>query len=192
MGRREEEEWSDSSEEYLKQIMESCQEKATIHEKAGYIFKAKNTNWGLPSILLPVIMTPVTILIGGGACDVSEAAKYVNAAAFLMTGLITGVISFFKFGEKMATHFNYSAKYGDLSSDIHSEISKNIKYRLQVDVFRTKIEMRMESLANFEPVLPRSLLEQHKKTKTIHEMEKNMREKKDENKSHIIDVERKG
>ena len=87
----------------------------------------------------------------------NEYTRYVNAFAFLTSGVVTGVYSFFKYGEKMSNHFNYSGKYADIASDIDIEMIKDRKFRTQLDVFFTKIHLRMDNLASSEPVLPKSI-----------------------------------
>lgn len=117
---RMEESWSNRNEEYLRNIIYECNKKADQHERAGYLFKAKNTYWGLPLVLLPTIMSPISILIENN----EDVSKYINAFAFLTTGVIGGVYSFFKFGEKMSEHFNMSARYTDVKTDIELELVK--------------------------------------------------------------------
>ena len=141
-----EESWSDVNEEYLRGIISECTIKADKHERAGYSFKAKNTYWGLPLVLLPTIMSPISILIENNV----EMSKYVNALAFLTTGVIGGVYSFFKFGEKMSDHFNMSARYTDVKTDIELELVKKREFRMQLDVFITRIHMITDNLSNNE------------------------------------------
>ena len=145
-----EEKWSSVNEAYMRYMSGVCKTKSAQHEKAGYSFKSKNTCWGLPLVLVPIMMSPISILID----EESNASKYVNASAFLVTGFIGGVYSFFKYGEKMSNHFNFSARYADVASDIELELIKGREFRTQLDVFSTRIHMMVDNLANTEPVIP--------------------------------------
>jgi hypothetical protein len=145
-----EEKWSTLNEAYMRYMSDVCKTKAAQHEKAGYLFKDKNTFWGLPMVLVPIMMSPISILID----EESKASKYVNALAFLLTGVIGGVYSFFKYGEKMSNHFNFSARYADVASDIEMELIKGREFRTQLDVFSTRIHMLVDNLANTESVIP--------------------------------------
>ena len=148
---REEEPWSDNNEIFMTSLFDLCKTKVDQHERAGYLFKEKNARWGLPAILLPTIMAPVSVLIE----DHPDVGKYINALAFITTGVFVGVTSFFKFGEKMANHFNIASRYADVASDIELELIKGRRFRLQIDVFSTKIHMILDSLSANEPVLPK-------------------------------------
>ena len=112
----------------------------------------------MPLVLVPVIMSPVYLLLESSV----PTAKYVNASAFLVTGLIGGVYSFFKFGEKMTNHFNFSARYSDVASDVELELVKCREFRTQLDVFATRIHMIVDNLSNTEPVLPKGIAEDKK------------------------------
>jgi len=150
----EEEPWGEKNETYMKEIIQLCKTKSAQHEQAGYHFKGKNTHWGLPSILIPTIMAPVSVLIESEPVS----SKYVNACAFLLTGVIAGVVSFFKFGEQMVTHFNFAARYADVISDIELELIKDREFRTQLDVFATRVHMIIDNLANTEPVIPQFIV----------------------------------
>jgi hypothetical protein len=153
-----EEEWSNENEEYLCGIIRDCNIRSDQHERAGYLFKSKNTYWGLPLVLLPTIMSPISILMEHN----EELSKYINAFAFLTTGVIGGVYSFFKFGEKMSEHFNMSSRYSDVRTDIELELTKKREFRMQLDVFITRIHMITDNLANIELTLPRNILDDKK------------------------------
>jgi hypothetical protein len=155
---RTEEQWSDKNESYMKHLITICKNKSSQHEQAGYLFKSKNTKWGLPLVLLPTIMSPISILLESN----EEVSKYTNACAFLATGVIGGIYSFFKFGEKMTNHFNFSARYADIVTDIELELVKSMEFRVQFDVFSTRVHMSVDNLSNTEPVLPKNILEDKK------------------------------
>ena len=112
----------------------------------------------MPLVVVPVIMSPVSLLRESSL----PAAKYVNAGAFLITGVISGVYSFFKIGEKMTNHFNFSVRYSDVASDVELELVKGREFRTQLDVFATRIHMIVDNLSNTEPVLPKGIVEDKK------------------------------
>ena len=155
---REEEQWGKQNELYMNMMITVCKNRAAQHEQAGYYFKGKNTNWGLPLVLVPVIMSPISVLIDG----FDDVSKYINAVAFMTTGVLGGVVSFFKYGEKMSNHFNFSTRYSDIVTDIESELVKGRNYRMQLDVFSTRIKMMVDNLANTEPTLPKHIIEDPK------------------------------
>jgi hypothetical protein len=151
---RVEEAWSSVNEEYLIGIMNECKNKADQHERAAYSYRTKHTCWGLPIVLLPTIMSPISLLVESN----EHMSKYVNAIAFLTTGMIAGVYSFFKFGEKMNDHSNMSSRYADIKADIELELTKKREFRMQLDVFMSRIHMTKDYLTNTEPPLPGHIL----------------------------------
>ena len=59
----------------------------------------------------------------------------------------------------MTNHFNFSARYADIVSDIELELVKSRDFRVQLDVFSTRVHMSVDNLSNTEPVLPKNILE---------------------------------
>jgi hypothetical protein len=155
-----EEPWNSKLEHYVKHMRDVSDTQSHLHEHAGYKFKSKNNWFGLPSILIPLIMAPVSLMLE--AAD-SGKLPYVNAVGFMLTGIFTGVYSFFKYGEKMERHFSFSARYSDIVTDIESELIKGRQFRTQADVLIIKIKMGLDNLNNSAPVIPQSISLKEKK-----------------------------
>jgi hypothetical protein len=150
--------WNDNIEELFEEWKSICKGKAKMHVKAGYIYKTKNTLWGLPAILVPIVMAPISIMIGYDECDGElDWRAGLNAGAFLLSGIFSGVHSFFKYGEQMERFFNYSSRYNDIVTDIQSELIKDRQYRVQAEVFIIRVKMLIDNLCMTEPVIPRAL-----------------------------------
>lgn len=149
-----EEPWNTVLENYMRGFIQTAKHRAAQHEAAGYHFKTLNTRWGLPLVLVPVAMSPISLMIGSDSLQ----AGYINAGAFMLTGLIAGVYSFFRYGEKLERHFGFSGRYSDVVTDIEAILVKGRAFRGPADVFSTKIKMLMDNLTLTEPTLPRFVL----------------------------------
>jgi hypothetical protein len=153
----EEEPWNDNLEQYMMDFIYDAKRRSAQHESAGYYFKKLNTRWGLPLVLVPVVMSPVSLMI-----DKTDGAEYVQACAFMLSGLIAGVYSFFRYGEKLERHFGFAGRYGDVVTDIEAILVRGRQFRGPADVFSTKIKMVMDNLSLTEPTLPRFILDDPK------------------------------
>lgn len=150
--------WNSEIEDFMNEWKTMCKLKSTLHSKAGYIYKKKNAHWGLPAMLIPISMAPISIMIGYNSCsDDLNWQTVFNSTAFLISGIFSGVYSFFKFGEKMEQFFNYSARYYDVFTEIEAELIKERKYRVPADVFIIRIKMLVDNLSKTEPVIPSKL-----------------------------------
>ena len=156
-----EEPWNDKLEKYMGEYIKTATVRATQHEAAGYYFKKLNTRWGLPLVLLPMTMSPVSLMIG----DI-PGGDMIKASAFMLSGMIAGVYSFFRYGEKLEKHFGFAARYSDVVTDIQAILVKGRQFRGPADVFSTKIRMIMDNLAQTEPTLPRFILDDKQYTDT--------------------------
>ena len=152
-----EEPWNDQLEEYMLRFIQTAKIRSRQHERAGYYFKKLNTRWGLPLVLIPVAMSPISLMMGG-----SPEGEYTKAGAFLLSGLIAGVYSFFRYGEKLERHVGFAGRYTDAVTDIEAVLVKGSAFRGPADVFSTKIKMMMDNLTLTEPPLPEFILESEK------------------------------
>jgi hypothetical protein len=157
---RNEEPWNNRLENYIKHMRDVADSLSHLHEQTGYHFK-KRKNWvGLPSVLIPIIMSPISLML---ASENSKSLPFVNAFCFMLTGIFTGVYSFFKYGEKMERHFAFSARYADIVTDIEAELIKERRLRVSSDVMTLKVKMSIDNLNNTSPVIPQNLLNKERK-----------------------------
>ena len=145
-----EEPWNDVLENYMRCFTQTARKRSIQHEAAGYYFKDLNKRWGLPLVLLPVAMSPISLMLGA-----SSESEYIKACAFMVTGLVAGVYSFFRYGEKLERHFGFSGRYADVATDIEAILVKGRTFRGPADVFSTRIRMVLDNLEFTAPILPR-------------------------------------
>lgn len=164
-----EEPWGHKIENYLVDVMKTCNEKADQHDDAGYLFKAKKVQWGLPMVIVPALFSPVSLMIGwnrGDTCENITAADYITAFGFMLTAFFTAVHGFFDYGVKYQTHFNHSYLFSGISSKIKSELVKRRKFRRQADVFMIEIEKELDYALRSEPILPKSITKKNRRKMT--------------------------
>lgn len=163
-----EEPWGHRIENYLMEVLKTCDEKSGLHDDAGYHFKAKKVQWGLPMIIVPALFSPLSLMIGwnrGDTCDQITLADYITAFGFMLTAFFTAVHGFFDYGVKYQVHFNHSYMFGSISSKIKSEMVKHRKFRRQADVFMLEIEKELDYALRSEPILPKSITKKNKSNK---------------------------
>jgi len=166
-----EEPWDHRIEDYMKKLLNICYEKSNFHNEAGYHFKAKRNMWGLPTVLIPAMLSPISLMVGWAykdTCNTITASDYISAVGFMLTAIFTAVYSFFGFGERYTQHFNAAAVYDSIISEVEAELVKHRQFRMQADVFTIRIKMQVDFAAQHEPLIPKRILEKNKTTQ--HEM----------------------
>lgn len=149
---RAEEPWDERNEALVGGWLNDTKTKVQLHSKSGYIFKHKNVKWGLPSVIIPVIMSPISLMVTGNNSDT------IKAVMFLLVGLFTGVHSFFKYGEQSQKHFNHASRYEELVNNIAVEMHKHRAFRTQADVFIAKTQSHLHTLNDSAPIIPTGVL----------------------------------
>ncbi len=145
---RDEEPWDSPQEDLIRQWRDSSNSLSEAHDKGARACKKKNVFYGLPSLMVPMIMAPLS-----AALKDNEYISYVEMVAFMTTALTSAMVQFFNFSGKTEKHYAFSARYADLVTDIDHELSKPIKFRQQVDTFSLKIKMLYDALNRAAPDL---------------------------------------
>lgn len=153
-----EEPWNDQHESFLKCMRKNACENARAHQKCGFIYQCYFNLFGFPTVIIPVFMTPLNMIFPQTAedkCDEMHISNldYINAASFLCLGIFTSINQFFKFAERYQLHFHFENLYNDIKTDIDTELVKARKFRMNSDVFITKIQMRLDNANYAAPVL---------------------------------------
>ena len=143
-----EEAWGDHSEALVKEWGDAASKASEAHAAAGKVFKDKHVRYGLPAVLIPIIMAPLSTTLAD-----EDGIEYVNMIGFLASGCFSAIHTFFSFDKKHQQHMDYSARYGDVCSDIKYELVKARRFRISSDQFLMKIQMKMDSLGGSAPDL---------------------------------------
>lgn len=154
-------EWSDTLTAYVEEILESAESKSSAHDRCGHHFHRLDVRWGIPSVCIPVILSPLSAIAnsiyGPRECGDMLPGEYISSGGLLLTGLLAAYYGFFKFSARSANHFNFASKYADIASDIRTELCKPPHRRVSGDVFVTSIRGDVDNLCLNEPVIPEHL-----------------------------------
>lgn len=146
--------WDNRIELYISKIRKNAYENALKHEEAGYHFKKRKTWFGLPTTIIPLVMAPITLVLG----NEHPYALLISAAALLVSGLSSGIYDFFSYGEQTSDNFNSNTNWTILVSEIDCEFAKDRKFRQPADVFMSRVQMKFDALAMTAPVLPKVVI----------------------------------
>ncbi|MCP4483705.1 MAG: hypothetical protein GY823_03960 [Flavobacteriaceae bacterium] len=143
-----EEAWSEETEKLAYEWAKNAKEASNAHNSAGKSHKSKHVGIGLPAVLVPIFMAPISATLAG-----FEGIQYANMAGFLVSGTLSAVNSFFGFDKKYQKHMDFSARYADVYSDVKYELAKARKFRIAPDRFLMRIQMKLDSLGASAPDL---------------------------------------
>lgn len=152
-----EEPWNSQHENFLKCMREKAKTNAEQHQRCGFVYQCYHNLFGLPTVIIPVFMTPINMIFPDKQDDCDETdistLDYLNAFSFLTLGIFTSINQFFKFAERYQTHFAFENLYNDIKTDIDTELVKARQFRTASDVFITKIQMRLDHAEYSAPVI---------------------------------------
>ena len=77
----------------------------------------------------------------------------VSSSGMALTSILTGINTFFNHSKKQIQHFEFSAKFFRLATEIEKELSKKKSDRLAADVFVERVSMDYNNLAFNAPAL---------------------------------------
>lgn len=83
--------WCDETEEYLKSLIEKCEEESQIHNDAKVYWRQLKHGFAVPSILVSVIMTAIT----------EQTDDWVKKSAFFTNSLLQGLSYYYDASGKM-------------------------------------------------------------------------------------------
>lgn len=143
-----EEEYTNHSEALLKHWLEEARKNKTAHNLKGRKFKRKHELFGLPSVLLPIVYSPIAGLLAD-----EPGVNIASVCVLIVTGILSGVYTFFDFGRKAERHFRYEALYSDLATTILVELSKSRPIRIRADRFIEMMQSKVDNLGANAPLL---------------------------------------
>jgi hypothetical protein len=143
---REEMPWDEKIELLMDKWKCETTEKAEAHHAKAVKAKQMYILFGIPPIVVPVILTGLQSVI-------HELNKYVVPSLLIFSGLVAVSNIFFNFGQKFQQNCEFSAKYDSLSKEIEAECTKHKKFRVAADVFLERVKLLSYSIDNNAPFL---------------------------------------
>lgn len=143
-----EESYTNENEELLKKWYDDARISSVAHNKKGRAYKYKHEIFGLPASLIPIMYSPIA-----GLYSEKNGVDVATAFVLVTTGVLNGVYTFFNFGTKMQRHFEYEAKYADLSTTILVELSKERELRIPADRFIEMVQSKIDNFGANAPLL---------------------------------------
>lgn len=144
-----EEAWSDMGERLAREWGRRAQELSVAHDKASKNNKCLLHGLGFPAVLVPGVMAIVSPQLPTDA----DWTAWLNMGLFGTSAALSLAVNFFGFAEKYQRHMDYSARYGDVVSDVKYELVKARRYRVSQDEFLAKVQLKMDNLAANAPDL---------------------------------------
>ena len=140
---REEQLWSSRSENLLKEWVRHMEQSVIYHNKKALKNRFFNRLFGIPSMLIPLILSGFTGILKINDLGIS--------LCLMSSGVLSGISNFMNFGKTMAVNFEFEAHYKTLCTDIEVCLSKPKKNRIACDLFIENIRSRYNNLNQNAP-----------------------------------------
>ena len=139
---RKEEQWTERSEKYLKQIKDECTHKANVHSVISHKAKRYYQLTALPITILPLILVNI---------DYFSPQKEIQTAGLTLVSILSGVNTLYNWSKKCENHNTASGKYLDLVTEIEKILVRGKAYRQAWDVTLEKISTKYRELDSSAP-----------------------------------------
>ena len=149
--------WTSDIQNYLNRIEAQANDKVQLHTLCGHYYHRLAVLWDVPARVLPLIFAPIVVIVkyaSTSECGSISASDYISTLTLMITGVISNLHGYFKYGIRSNTHNLYSGKYNDIVTDIQSELVKSPRFRTSADSFLMYIKTKHDNLLFGEPVIP--------------------------------------
>jgi len=161
--KREEEKWSSRHENYFASVVDECALHARLNNSAGYYYYNRFLLFGLLATIVPAICSIIVGNFGFKACEAGRAGyDWVSVTCLIVVAIISGINSFFNFGQKAERHFSCEILFEMVKNELSVEMAKKRRFRLAADVLLVKITMALEKVRSNEQVIPTAVLWAHR------------------------------
>ena len=143
-GERHELLWEKREEALLRGWMARIDIEVIKHKKKAYLLRRFYHGFGVPTALIPIILSGVTTAV-------LTSHPIVLSSMLIVSGCSSGVSQLFNFGKQSQLHFEHESKYKELSPDIITTLCKPRKARIACDIYLERIKQRYSALENSTP-----------------------------------------
>jgi len=157
---RMEEPWTHDNENLILAWREHVNSMSKLHETQGKILRKKNLYLGVPTYIIPSLMTFISVVLSEMSKDLncqqiqdySTGYNIANAAMFFISSTLSLFYTIYDLGTQSALHYQYSSRYYDLVIRIDSELARSRRFRANADIFIVEMRCCIDNLNQSSPV----------------------------------------
>ena len=142
---RQEEAWSEKSENLLKAWAKEWHCRTNLHENSRLFWKRISYILGIPNATIPLVAAAIWEKIPTDEKDT------IATVTFGFCGALSALVNMLKAAEVSTEHHHAQKMYQDLLSDVETILSQERAYRPDVDVTVQSFKMRSDSLLHCSP-----------------------------------------
>jgi hypothetical protein len=135
--------WTERPEKQLATWKQEIDVKSKHHNKIARRNKKLYIVTGIPAIIIPLVIATLN-----GIVDI---LPITISILMICSSVISTIVSFMNFGKKSQMHFEFDAKYDELSLIIELELCKKKIDRIACDVFLERIFNKYNALNSNAP-----------------------------------------
>ena len=135
--------WEEREEILLEEWRENMETQSKKHRIKGDKFKQLYKVFGIPAILIPIVLSSLSSQL--------EGSPLINSLCLLLAGVCSGISNFLNFGRLYSEHYNYEQLYDEMANELKKELSKPKRHRVACDVYMERVYMRYSALNQGAP-----------------------------------------
>lgn len=143
-----EEPWSVDLEHWVLYVRQIALTSMQEHDAEAYRLQRLHVLFGLPPVLVPLVMTFVSAVMGEWQYD-----YIVSSCLFLVSGISGALYKWMNLGELYTLHATFAARYYDLAMSIDAEMTRSRRFRRPADVFVTELRLNVQQMKVHAPAL---------------------------------------
>ena len=139
--------WEKSEESVITKWLDEAETRSVDHGIMGKRKKLFHKVFGSRSVVFPIVFA--------GLSQLKLQLEYpvISTVGFILTGVISALLAFFRFDGLTQKHFEYEAKYYEYALMIRSELCKPRTHRIACDVFLKEAQLKLCTLNHSAPDL---------------------------------------
>ena len=145
---RPEERWHGSLEQLARQYRDVSAVASEEHDRSGYGARQKHIIFGLPGPIISLVVATVAALW------TDPDSIYLIAPLSTVGAIFGAVHTFFDYGGKARSHWDYAARYGGVCSKIDASLARDTAFRIPPDAFFAEVRTEIGHLNATAPTLP--------------------------------------
>ena len=145
-----EESWSDAHEDFVEDIQKKAKILSERHDELGKLYRFRHRAWSVPSILIPIGLTPASPFISS---FLPVAGPIIITVGFFLSGSCAAVLGLMEYSQRSERHFAFSSRYTDLDLEIATILTRRRPFRPEADVFLNQVKNTLERLQEAEPTV---------------------------------------
>jgi len=157
--------WNNQTEQYIKALLEKCQQHQWIHAQSEHYYSKRNTIYTCVALSLTSLTGTLTFATSNNRDNFN--INIIMGSVLYVSTVITGFQKFMNYETLTVKHKTIYGKYSELERYVQGQLLLDSELRKDANELQSEISEKLKEITDNMPIVPHSITVEFEKRRNL-------------------------